>query len=116
MNLRLITGVALAAAAAVSWVANCSGPAPAVDGASVRLIEPSAEGAPYRVEAVVRNTRRGHGEVTVNARLHDRTSGLSAQAEQQVTLGAHETVLVVIDVQASRGSYVPEVTAEYPPR
>jgi uncharacterized protein (DUF58 family) len=116
MNLRLIAGIALGAAAAVSWVANCSGPAPAVDGASVRLIEPGVEGAPYQVEAVVRNTRRGHGEVVVNARLHDRASGLSARADREVTLGAHETVLVVVDVQAPRGSYVPEVTVEYPPR
>jgi hypothetical protein len=116
MNLRLIPAGVIPLALAGLWVANCSGPQPIVDQASVRLVEPSNEGTPYRVEAVLRNRGRGQGEVTVHVRLRDRASGVAVQKDEQVDLDPHQSTLVVVEVPAPPSTYVPEVEAEYPPR
>ena len=112
-NVRVFALVGMAAALVALWVANCSGPRPAVS--DVRLVSPAGEGAPYRVEALVRNTGRGHGEVVVEVRLRDTASGAVMQKEEQVTLDAGETARVISDVPAPPGSYTPEVQAVYPP-
>ena len=62
--MRLGVGLVAVAVIAVLWVANCSGPQPSVG--DVRLIPPSSDGAPYRVEATNRRhrprPRRGRGD------------------------------------------------------
>jgi hypothetical protein len=113
MNVRVVALLGLAAALLALWVANCSGPRPAVS--DVRLVPPAGEGAPYRVEALVRNTGRGHGEVVVEVRLRDASSGVVIQKEEQVALDAGETARVISEIPAPRGSYTPEVNAVYPP-
>ena len=114
MAMRVMLLLVLAAASAGLWVVNCSGPRPAV--AAVRLVEPGADGAPYRVEAAIHNRGRGHGQVAVTVRLRDAVSGQAYQKEESLVLGAGETAAVVAEIQAPPGRYVPQVTAEYPPR
>ena len=104
----------LMAAAAALWVVNCSGPRPVVT--DVQLHEPDRDGAPYRVEAIVRNAGGGRGQVTVNVRLRERASGRTIQTGKQVVLEARESALVLAELPAPRGNYAPEVEAEYPPR
>ncbi len=113
MNGRVVALLGGGVALMALWVANCSGPRPAVS--DVRLVPPAGEGAPYRVEALVRNTGRGHGEVVVAVRLRDTVSGAVVQKEEQVTLDAGETARVISEIPAPRGSYTPEVSAVYPP-
>jgi uncharacterized protein (DUF58 family) len=102
-----------AIAAGALWVTSCTGPKPVV--ASVRLEAPPGEDAPYRVEATVRNTWRGHGPVTVVARLRDAAGGRVLERQEEVTLGGGQTVLVVVEIPAPPGSYRPEAEVEYPP-
>ena len=112
--LRLGGGILAVAVIAVLWVANCSGPQPAVS--DVRLIAPQSDGAPYRVEATIRNTSRGHGEVAVTVRLREEQTGRSIETDRKVDLDPHETTLLVADVAAPPGNYAPDVQAVYPPR
>jgi hypothetical protein len=96
------------------WVLNCSGPSPEVTG--VQLVEPTADGAPYRVEATVQNQGAGHGEASVTVRLRDQATGWTVQQNVTIALQAHETTLVVVNLHAPRGRYTPEVDVEYPHR
>jgi hypothetical protein len=96
------------------WVVNCSGPRPEVG--DVRIVAPTTSGEPYELQAVVRNQGHGHGEVGITARLRDRTTGRTFQAERTVRLKAGESTLVVMSIKAPLGSYTPEVEVEYPPR
>ena len=107
-----ILGVAVAIAAL--WVMNCSGPQPSVT--NVRMIEPRAEATPYRVEATIHNKGNGQGQVAVTVRLRDRASDQTIQEDRKAVLKAGETTLVVVEMQAPRGDYTPEVEVEYPPR
>lgn len=110
---RLALVVVLAAGIGLLWVRSCSGPDPVVE--SVRLVEPASDGAPYRVEAVVRNRGVGQGQVALTVRLRDRTSGRTLQQDKRVQLERDETMLAVVEVMAPRGSYAPQVEASYPP-
>ena len=112
--MRLGVGLVAVAVIAVLWVANCSGPQPSVG--DVRLIPPSSDGAPYRVEATIRNTGRGHGEVAVTVRLRDDRAGRSVETDRKLDLEEHETTLLVADVPAPPGQYTPDVEVVYPPR
>ena len=111
--MRLGVGLVAVAVIAVLWVANCSGPQPSVG--DVRLIPPPSDGAPYRVEATIRNTGRGHGEVAVTVRLRDDRPP-ERRNRPQARLEEHETTLLVADVPAPPGQYTPDVEVVYPPR
>jgi hypothetical protein len=111
---RLGLLVVLAVGVGLAWVRSCSGPDPVVE--STRLIEPSAEGAPYRVEAVVRNRGPGEGQAELTVRLRDRESGRTVEDDKKLQLERGETTLAVVEIKAPRGSYDPQVEASYPPR
>ena len=106
--------IGLAAILTVLWVMNCSGPQPSVS--NVRLIEPSNQGAPYRIESLIQNEGRGHGQVAVKFRLRDRTTEQTIQEDRKAVLEPGETARVSAEIQAPPGDYAPEVEAEYPPR
>lgn len=111
---RALLAVLLATAATALWVANCSGPEPKVT--EVRLQAPAQEGEPYRVEAVVRNEGRGHGQVAVVFRLLDRATGQTVEEDKQATLDPGERTLVTAELRAPPADYEPRVEVEYPPR
>jgi hypothetical protein len=96
------------------WIWNCTGPRPEVT--SVRLLPPGAAGQPYRVEAEIANRWRGDGEVAVVVRLRDRATGRTLQADYKVQLDRYERALVVAELPAPLGEYLPEVEVSYPPR
>jgi hypothetical protein len=114
MRLRLSLGLLVAIVLTMLWVAECTGPRPVVG--DVRLDPPASDGAPYRVEASVTNTGRGHGEVAVTIRLRDETSGQSVQTDRHIQLDGHETTRVIADLAAPAATYTPSVEAVYPPR
>jgi hypothetical protein len=114
MTLRLGLGLLLTIVLTVFWVAECTGPRPVVG--EVRLDPPATDGAPYRVEANVTNTGRGHGEVAVTIRLRDAASGQSIQTDRRIELDEHETTHIIADMVAPTATYTPAVEAIYPPR
>ncbi len=114
MMRRVLASFGVAALAIVLWILNCTGPKPVVE--SARVVPPAADGQPYRVEATIRNTWRGQGEVTVNVQLRDRATGHTVQQHEQVMLDPWATVIVVSEIQAPKAEYVPLVSAEYPQR
>jgi hypothetical protein len=104
--------LALPPALAMLLIAGCAGPRPRVE--EVVLHPPATPGEPYRVEAVVRNTGRGNGEVRVLFHLTSVTGERFAE-EKDVDLGAGETARVVAEISAPPGAYIPEAQAQYPP-
>lgn len=110
----LAIGLVAAALTALLWVANCSGPRPALEG--TRLREPEQPGDAYRLEASVRNAGPGHGEVSVLFRLVDPISGDAYEEQKQVQLERGETTRVVAEIMAPLGTYEPKVEVEYPRR
>lgn len=111
--IALLSLIGLAAVLGL-WAINCSGPSPTVE--SVRLIEPAGPEAPYRVEAVIRNAGRGHGQVEVTFRLRDRAGDRSVEDDRKATLEPEETVLISTEIRAPIARYEPEVEVQYPPR
>ena len=79
------------------------------------MIPPSSDGAPYRVEATIRNTGRGHGEVAVTVRLRDDRAGRSVETDRKLDLEEHETTLLVADVPAPPCEYTPDVESSTRP-
>ena len=114
MTVRLGLLVLLTAALTAWWVAECSGPRPVVG--DVRLLSPTVEGGPYRVEASVTNASRGHGEVAVTIKIQDQASGRTIQTDRKLDLDEHESTRIIADIVAPPGTYVPTVEAVYPPR
>ena len=96
------------------WVWNCTGPKPVITATSLRPL--TSPGAPYRVEVEIENRWRGDGEVAALVRLRDRVTGRVVQAEHKVRLDGHERALVVAELAAPPGDYIPEVMVTYPPR
>jgi len=98
----------------VVWVAECTGPRPVVG--DVRLLEPSTNEEPYRVEANVTNAARGHGEVAVTIKIQDEASGRTVQTDRHLELDSYESAHVIADILAPPATYTPSVEAVYPPR
>ena len=105
---------AVAVVVGALWVLQCSGPRSVA--LETHLMEPSAPGAPYRIEALVHNEGPGHGQVNVIFRLRHLQAGWTVQEERPVSLEAGESARVVADLSAPPGPYAPEVEVEYPPR
>lgn len=100
--------LALAMAAAA-----CRGPSPRVT--DVRLVTPTEEDAPYRIDAEVEN-RGGQGQVEVTLRLRDRRSGAQYQRDEHLELGPGERARIAVEIHAPHGGdYEAEVQAKYPP-
>jgi hypothetical protein len=97
-----------------AWVMQCTGPKPRVEDVTVR--EPDQPGAPYLVDVQVRNTWRGHGEIQVQAKLHDKTADRVYEGQQNASLEPMDVINVVVEVQARRGTYEPDVELVYPVR
>jgi hypothetical protein len=106
--------VILAVALGLLWVANCSGPRVVVTG--VEHFPPTNSAGSHRVIAYVQNLGAGHGQVSVKLKLRDRARNLTAEDERKVTLEAHESGVIIAEIKAPPGTYVPEVEVEYPPR
>jgi hypothetical protein len=89
---------------------GCRGPRPRV----VSKAHRAARGGGSVLEVVIENAGKGEGQVQVEATLHS-SGGAVLRAEREVTLRAHERVLVNLpfDVPAD-GSYRAEVMARYP--
>ena len=110
-----VIGLGLAAVVlSVLWVWHCTGARPVV--ADVHLSPPATAGAPYRVEVVLRNEGFGGGQVDLTVRLQDQMSGRTVQQSQKVALEEGETTLVVAEMRAPAGDYVPAAEVKYPPR
>jgi hypothetical protein len=114
MNTRAVIAALVAAILPVFWVANCSGPEPKV--AEVRLHEPTQEGGPYRVEALIENEGPGHGQVEIMFRLVNRATGQTVEEDKESALEPHERTLVTVEIKAPKADYEPRVEVEYPPR
>jgi hypothetical protein len=106
--------VLVLALAGLVWLLQCTGPRPEIQGMVLR--EPAEPGLPYQVDVQVRNTWRGHGEVQVQAELHDDASKRSYQGKQSATIEPMEIINVVVEIQAAPGNYEPRVKVEFPPR
>lgn len=112
--IRGLIALAVFGAATVLWTQRCSGPQPEVS--DLRLEEPPEEGAPYRLEAIVRNEGPGHGQVEVTFRLMNKQTGETISEEKQARLKAGERTLVLAEIHAPRADYEPRVEVEYPPQ
>ena len=111
---RLLAVIVVGVALTVLWVANCSGPEPKVAG--VRLQEPTEEGGPYRIDALIQNEGPGHGQVEVMFRLVNRATGQTVEEDKETALEPRERTLVTVEIKAPKGDYEPRVEVEYPPR
>ena len=96
------------------WVLNCSGPRPELR--RVRLTPPSVVGGAYQMEAVVRNSGPGHGQVAVIFTLRDTRTGHTYQQDESADLSAGETAVLSAEIPAPPGTYTPNVEVQYPPR
>lgn len=101
-------------ALAVLWVVGCSGPR--LEVTDTRLTAPTSEGAPYCLEATIKNQGWGHGQVNVTVRLRDKATGQTVQDDRKAELRPNETTRVAIELIAPPGAYEPEVEVDYPPR
>lgn len=111
---RLGFALVVVSLAVFGWVANCSGPDAEVT--DVQLREPGEDGGPYVVDALVKNTRRGTGQVSVTFELRNEETSETYRVEEQVQLESKGEVRVTGEVDAPEGRYRPEVRVEYPPR
>lgn len=91
----------------------CTGPRPEA-GAPV-ILSPAHKDDAYRVSLVVRNQGTGEGQVEVDIWLHEKKRNETYFADRKVNLRSHESVHLIVDVQAPPGEYVAEVKAQYPP-
>lgn len=96
------------------WLAmlGCNGPRPTVT--EVKLV-PAASSDLQRVEATVANGG-GEGQARLKIRLRDTRTGHIVESDKKVDLQAHDRLRVIVDIPAPPADYVPDVTAEYPPR
>src|SRR5690242_709703 len=94
------------------WVLNCSGPRPELR--RVRLMAPSVVGGAYQIEAEVRNSGPGHGQVAVIFTLRDTRTGHTYQQDENANLNPGETAVLSAQIQAPLGTYVPNVEVQYP--
>jgi hypothetical protein len=106
--------VILAVGVAVLWLANCSGPQVVVT--SVEHVPPPDSNGAHRVTAYLQNVGGGHGQVSVKLKLRDPGQNLTAEDEQKITLEGRERSVIVAEIKAPLGTYVPQVEVEYPPR
>jgi hypothetical protein len=113
---RVAVVMALLVVAGVTglWVARCSGPWPVVDGPPL-VRAPQQPGQPYQVEATIRNTGPGHGEVQVTFSLRDRASGKTYQHIDRAQLEAGEVAHLAVEIPAPPGDYESTVHVDYPP-
>jgi len=79
-------------------------------------VTPSPSPGHYRVEALVWNEAGGEGEISVEIRLQDVSSGRTIQQERQLQLRGRDRVTLVVDVAAPAATYRADVRAEYPPQ
>ena len=96
-------------------LAACYGPDPTVLRQELR--PPSAPNEPYTRVVMIENQNGGEGQAALTARLRAKDTGVTAaQNRQTVELQAHETVQVVLELQAPRvGDYDATVEVQYPP-
>ena len=114
MKQRLMLTVGLLIAVPVLWVLKCSGPEPTVG--DLRMVPPPGEGAPYLVEALVRNSGPGHGQVAVTFRLVDRKTGHTVEEDRKAQLEPGEASWVSAQIYAPPSEYEPHVEVSYPAR
>jgi hypothetical protein len=76
----------------------------------IRLVEPSREGDPYRLEATLRRDGPAGG-VDVTFRLRNRTTGERIERAGLVEVQPAVALVVVAELAAPRADYTPEVEA-----
>src|SRR5919197_3229189 len=125
MTSRLLFSLTVAIVVAAFWLLNCSrpqptvskvppsGPEPSATGAApsgpqssvsvsdVKVIQPSNEGGPYRVEATLIPNGPG-GTAGITFRLRNRASGEVVQMAGQVQLRPGVAVVAVAEIEAPR--------------
>ncbi len=107
MNTRLVLcGLAL-------LVSGCFGPKPTVVRVEMQRVEKDHD--LYVVSAEIHNAVGGDGEVSIEGKLIERSTGKTYRAEEKVHLAGHETTVVKLRIEAPPGNYEAEVSAEYPP-
>jgi hypothetical protein len=109
----LILGtIAVIALGVLLWSQQCTGPRPRV--ISTEIQEPASEGDPYVVRAVVENTGRGEGQVSVDFRLES-AGGVQYEATKTVDLNGHDRLTVSQEVFAPSGAeYQLSARVQYP--
>ena len=113
--MRVLLGLLVVGAVVVGlWVNQCSGPRPELVG-NPTVRAPDRPGDAYHVEATVRNSGPGHGEVQVIFRLRDRATGRLYQRDETAQLDRGEQANVVAEIFAPPAEYEPEVDVQYPP-
>jgi hypothetical protein len=100
--------------AVVLWVSQCSGPRAVVDSAPV-LRAPEQPGQAYGVDAIIRNTGSGHGEVQVTFTLRDRVTNQTYQRIDRAEIEAGDRIHIAVEIPAPPGDYEPQVQVDYPP-
>jgi hypothetical protein len=82
---------------------------------NTRLIEPSKDGDPYRLEATLRRDGPA-GVVNATFRLRNRTTGDRSERTSPVELQPGLELVVVAEFHAPRADYAPEVEVSAPAR
>lgn len=113
-KIRVAFLLIVAIALSFLWVWKCSGPDPAIVG--VQVTEPVESGAPYQIEATVKNRNQGKGQVVVNFTLADSDTGEVYEGSEEVDFDGEETAKVTAEIQAPLASYDVKVKAFYPPQ
>ena len=99
--------------ALVLLVSGCFGPKPRVVRVEMQRLEGGHD--VYIVTAEIHNREGGDGQVSIQGKLIERSSGKTYRAQDKVHLGGHETTVVKLRINAPLGNYKAEVSAEYPP-
>jgi hypothetical protein len=108
----LIGAVLAIALAVLLWTQECTGPRPHL--VSTEVQEPASEGDPYIVRAVIENTGRGEGHVSVDFRLES-ADGERYEATRTADLTGHERLTISEEVFApSGGEYRLSAKVHYP--
>jgi hypothetical protein len=110
----ILIGLVAVVCVTALWVSQCSGPSAVVDGQPV-VVAPEQPGQPYRVEASIRNTGPGHGEVEVTFSLRDTATGQIYQQIEHAQLEPHSLIRLAVEMPAAPGNYAPSVQVKYPP-
>jgi hypothetical protein len=119
--------VALAGLIIGAWLQSRFGPLPSnantpaarpsepVSVTEIRLVEPTRDGDPYRLEATLRRPGPA-GLVDVMFRLRNRVTGQLFERAAPVQVQPEVALVVVAEISAPRADYAPEVEVKGPAR
>lgn len=90
---------------------GCAGPDPRIE--RVAIVAPQLAGH-VRVDLMVVNRSRGHGQVQIEIRLQRTSDPRSLAADRTLELDGHQQLELTVDIPAPDGDYVAQARAFYP--